>query len=123
MTTNYFKNLGEKIGFKPADDTLHLAARQKRLAAYADRTATKMIDILVDKGHINGPEIHRILDNAQVNIYNEKSGKFITSLRLRRGQVYRYIKDYKQQPVLTNKQTQILLIEAAENEEMGLNNK
>lgn len=44
----------------------------------------------VDKGHKDGPEIHVITENAIINIYNQYSHKFITSLIARPAQLLRY---------------------------------
>jgi hypothetical protein len=118
MDKKYFKNFGPIDDFVPTDNTLHLAARQNRLAAYADGPAEKLADILVDRQHPNGLEIHRLFSNAQVNIYNQDSGKFITTLRLRPGQIDRYIVD-----TLTSKQIDQLKRAALNNFNQQLNEK
>lgn len=46
--------------------------------------------IEVDKGHINGPEIHKLSDTGIITIYNKKSGKMITKLVARCGQAKRF---------------------------------
>lgn len=44
----------------------------------------------VDKGHRDGAEIHVITENAIINIYNQNSRKFVTSLIARPAQLLRY---------------------------------
>ena len=48
---------------------------------------------VVDKGHRNGPEIHSVTDTGIIIIYNKKSGKMVTKLIARPGQVIRYYKN------------------------------
>ena len=45
---------------------------------------------IVDRGHRNGAEVHEITDTAIINIYNQKSGKMVTKLIARPGQLRRY---------------------------------
>lgn len=49
--------------------------------------------VVVDKGHKNGPEIHKISDTGIVTIYNERTGKMITKLIARPAQIRRYYED------------------------------
>lgn len=49
----------------------------------------------VDKGHPNGPEIHKITDNAIVVIYNKRTGRLITKLIARPNQIRRYFEEGK----------------------------
>jgi hypothetical protein len=44
----------------------------------------------VDKNHENGCEIHNVLENGVIEIYNAKSEKFITTLIARPAQISRY---------------------------------
>ncbi len=46
--------------------------------------------VVIDRGHRNGAEIHEITDNAIINIYNQRTGKLITKLIARPGQIRRY---------------------------------
>lgn len=48
---------------------------------------------VVDRGHINGPEIHLISDTGIISIYNKLSGKMVTQLIARPGQIRRYYVD------------------------------
>ena len=45
---------------------------------------------IVDKGHVNGPEIHCLSNTGIVTIYNQRTNKLITRLIARPGQVARY---------------------------------
>lgn len=47
----------------------------------------------VDRGHRNGAEIHKITSTGIIVIYNERTGKMITKLIARVGQIRRYYKD------------------------------
>lgn len=47
-------------------------------------------EVELDRGHKNGPEIHKISDTGIVTIYNKRSGKLITKLIARPGQIKRY---------------------------------
>ena len=44
----------------------------------------------VDRGHRNGAEIHEIRSTGIIVIYNERTGKMITKLIARVGQIKRY---------------------------------
>lgn len=45
---------------------------------------------VVDRGHRNGAEIHEIRSTGIIVIYNERTGKMITKLIARVGQIKRY---------------------------------
>lgn len=47
-------------------------------------------NFVVDRGHKNGPEIHSITDTGIIIVYNQMSGKMITKLIARPGQIRRY---------------------------------
>ena len=47
----------------------------------------------VDRGHRNGAEIHKITNTGIIIIYNERTGKMVTKLIARVGQIRRYYKD------------------------------
>lgn len=49
----------------------------------------------VDRGHRNGAEIHKITNTGIILIYNERTGKMVTKLIARVGQIRRYYKDGK----------------------------
>ena len=52
-----------------------------------------------DKGHPNGPELHTITDTGIIIVRNERTGKLVTTLIARPGQIYRYyIKEGEQPP-------------------------
>lgn len=67
----------------------------------------------VDRGHRNGPEIHKISNTGIITVYNKKTGKMITKLIARPAQIRRY---YENEPVPQN-----LLRLAREHQNMGLN--
>ena len=74
----------------------------------------KVIDRFeVDRGHRNGPEIHSITDKAVIIITNKASGKLITKLIARPGQIRRYYEE--------GKAPQALIRQAKINLEKGYN--
>lgn len=55
----------------------------------------KIGEVIIDRGHPNGAERHVITDNAVVIVYNARTGKLVTKLVARPGQIRRYFKDGK----------------------------
>lgn len=51
--------------------------------------------VRVDRHHRNGAEIHEITSTGIVVIYNERTGKLITKLIARVGQIKRYYEEEK----------------------------
>lgn len=49
--------------------------------------------VVVDRGHRNGPEVHKITDTGIVIIYNQRTGRMITKLIARPNQIRRYYKE------------------------------
>ena len=56
---------------------------------------TEVKRVILDRGHKNGAEIHVISSTGIVTIYNERTGKMVTKLVARPGQIKRYWKDGK----------------------------
>lgn len=75
----------------------------------------KIDSFRVDRGHRNGAEIHTITANAIIIITNERTGKMITKLIARQGQVKRY---YEREGKEIPKK---VLEKAKENERKGYN--
>ena len=69
----------------------------------------------VDKGHINGPEVHYLTKQARVLIVNEYTHRLITILNARPGQISRY---YTSCHELSPK---YLLHKASDNKKMEIN--
>ena len=68
--------------------------RQTREAHIAEIGYGSIVaEFVVDRGHKNGPEIHKISDTGIITIYNKRTNKLITKLIARPGQVRRYYKD------------------------------
>ena len=44
----------------------------------------------VDRGHPNGPEIHKVSDTGIITIYNERTNRMVTRLIARPAQIARY---------------------------------
>ena len=55
--------------------------------------------VTVDRGHKNGPEVHKISDTGIITIYNERSGKLITKLIARPNQIKRYYTEAEEVPI------------------------
>lgn len=65
--------------------------RKRREAIIAQiGTGTVIKEVVVDRGHRNGPEVHKITDTGLILIYNKESKKLITKLIARVGQINRY---------------------------------
>ena len=89
-----FELLGYIETFKACGQTSHAVKRSKRLQV-AERLITeesaKVLKIaVVNKGHMNGNEIHLVYNNGVVKVYNEHTKKFITVLIARVPQIERY---------------------------------
>ena len=53
----------------------------------------------VDRGHRNGPEVHKISSTGIITIFNKRSGRLITKLIARPNQIRRYWTDGESAPV------------------------
>lgn len=53
---------------------------------------------IVDKHHPNGPEVHQISNTGIVIISNQRTGKMITQLIARPGQIKRYFTEEEPAP-------------------------
>lgn len=77
--------------------TLHFSRdrqdRENLIKQIGEGRVIKIVE--VDKGHPNGPEIHKITDNAIVVIYNKRTGRLITKLIARPNQIRRYFEEGK----------------------------
>ena len=73
--------------------------RQSREAIIAQiGVGTVIKTVVIDRGHRNGPEIHKITDTALILIYNQRSGKLVTKLIARPAQILRYYKEDEPKP-------------------------
>ena len=89
-----FQLIGYMNSFTASGHTSHVAKRSKRLQV-AERLiieeSAKVVKIaVVNKGHKNGNEIHVILNNGIIKVYNARTHKFITVLIARVPQIERY---------------------------------
>ena len=89
-----FQLIGYMDNFTACGQTSHAVNRSKRLQI-AERLiyeeSAKVVKIaVVDKGHKNGNEIHVILNNGIIKVYNARTHKFITVLIARVPQIERY---------------------------------
>jgi hypothetical protein len=55
-------------------------------------------EVVIDRGHRNGPEIHKITDTALILVYNQRTGILVTKLIARPGQILRYYSDDESKP-------------------------
>ena len=89
-----FQLIGYMDNFTAGGKTSHAVKRSKRLQV-AERLiieeSARVIKIaVVNKGHKNGNEIHVILNNGIIKVYNARTRKFITVLIARVPQIERY---------------------------------
>ena len=71
--------------------TSHSNNKYNRYSVYKDLLSTEFLDcFIVDKGHLNGKEIHCINVNGLAYIYNLNTRKLITILCPRTSQIKRY---------------------------------
>ena len=89
-----FQLIGYMDSFTAGGKTSHAVNRSKRLQV-AERLiieeSAKVLKIaIVNKGHMNGNEIHLVYNNGVVKIYNQNTRKSITVLIARVPQVERY---------------------------------
>lgn len=58
-----------------------------------------LAEFIVDKGHKNGLEIHKVTSTAIIMVFNLRTGKWITSLIARPNQIRRlYEAEHKEAP-------------------------
>lgn len=69
--------------------------RERRIKEIGEGTI--ICETIVDKGHKNGPEIHKISDTGIIIIYNQRTHKLITKLIARPAQIKRYFKSAPQE--------------------------
>lgn len=104
--------------------TKHFLERTRRLQIYNEELKLdneKIIDgFIIDKNHINGDEIHLISNKALIHILNKSTGRYITVLAARPGQLKRY---YNKLRIPVKVEVKNLLNLAYENSYKGLNNK
>lgn len=61
-------------------------------------TGNVIKEVVVDRGHRNGPEIHKITDTALILVYNQRTGILVTKLIARPAQILRYYSDDELKP-------------------------
>lgn len=54
--------------------------------------------VVVDRGHKNGPEVHKISSTGIITIYNQRTMKMVTRLIARPGQIARYYERREEAP-------------------------
>ena len=70
--------------------------RQKRSKIIAQIGMGQVIkEVVVDRGHRNGPEIHKVTTTGLVVIYNQRTGIMVTILIARPNQIKRYFEENK----------------------------
>jgi preprotein translocase subunit SecB len=87
ITCNLINSMNEKSTKHASKDN------QKRFEKYSKlfNQNTKLLGVItLDKGHINGKEIHIIFNNRVTIIFNYRTKKFVTALYLRNGQIKKY---------------------------------
>ena len=61
-------------------------------------TGNVIKEVVVDRGHRNGPEVHKITDTALILVYNQRTGILITKLIARPAQILRYYGEDEPKP-------------------------
>lgn len=80
--------------FQATEASIHAMDRVKRFRAAKALGPYKIIRTFeVDKGHPNGPEIHAITNTGVIYIFNAWTGRLITCLIARPGQIRRYYEE------------------------------
>ena len=70
--------------------------RQRRSKIIAQIGMGQVIkEVVVDRGHRNGPEIHKVTTTGLVVIYNQRTGIMVTILIARPNQIKRYFEENK----------------------------
>lgn len=64
--------------------------REKLINKYINSDGHIIDGFIVDKGHANGAEVHSLTDNGIVLIHNLNTGKLITKIIAREGQIKKY---------------------------------
>ena len=89
-----FQLIGYMDNFTACGKTSHAVNRSKRLQMaewlIIEESAKVGKIAFVNKGHKNGNEIHVILNNGIIKVYNARTHKFITVLIARVPQIERY---------------------------------
>ena len=89
-----FEILGATNNILYGTETKHISERTKRITLVErlliNENAKLCGAYIINKGHIDGYEIHVIYNNGIIRIYNQKTGKHITDLIARIPQVERY---------------------------------
>ena len=71
--------------------TSHSNNTHERYSVYKYILSTKFVDcFIVDKGHVNGLEIHCINEYGLIYIYNKRTLKLVTIISPRPAQIKRY---------------------------------
>ena len=56
-------------------------------------TGNVIKEVVLDRGHRNGPEVHKVTDTGLVLVYNQRTNVLITKLIARPNQIRRYYKE------------------------------
>lgn len=61
-------------------------------------TGNVIKEVVIDRGHRNGPEVHKITDTALILVYNQRTGILVTKLIARPAQILRYYREDEPKP-------------------------
>lgn len=96
MVESIFNVLGldkQVFDFGSIHETLHFSAERRERHLHIVNvigSGKQVYSFIVDKGHINGNEIHTIFSNGIIVIRNQRTNLLITELIARPGQLRRY---------------------------------
>lgn len=116
--------LDSPVSLSNLDFTQHWNERSGRTNTISQRAGNvgdTVYSFIVDTGHKNGSEIHTITEKAFIIIQNENSGKVVTILAARPGQIKRYWNKIRM-PLPNDDTFNLIMRFAKNNESRGLNN-
>lgn len=116
--------LDSPVSLSNLDFTQHWNERSSRTNTISQRAGNvgdTVYSFIVDTGHKNGFEIHTITEKAFIIIQNENSGKVVTILAARPGQIKRYWNKIRM-PLPNDDTFNLIMRFAKNNESRGLNN-
>ena len=72
--------------------------RQRLIKEHINGDGNIIDSFVINKGHVDGIEIHSITDTGLIIIHNQSSGKLITKLIARPSQIKRYYRNSGRTP-------------------------
>ena len=98
--TTDLKRINKRKGDIEMTNSRHYTKDRKQREAIIAQIGTGNVikEVVVDRGHRNGPEVHKITDTALILVYNQRTGILVTKLIARPAQILRYYKEDEPKP-------------------------